>query len=175
MGQKNSSTVIIILLVILLLLIVGGGAYYLGLQKSGSVAEQTIVSISEVQPTIPFSTPVPTTVPTVISEETQEAGWQVYKNSQYGFQISYPSGYQALNDAENLYGWPKAVVLFYNGGQSYDLPVEVWDSEAEYQAKYPGTMNNLTVKRVGDKFITLLNTNYSEEVEQIIATLRVTN
>lgn len=173
--MKNSSTIIIMLLVILLLVVVGGSAYYFGTQKSQMSAEQSMVSTSSGQGAIPTITLIPTKVPTALPTETAKPGWQVYRNSQYGFEIWHPISYQALTDAENLYGWPDAVVLFYNGGQSYDLPVEVWDSEAEYKAKYPGTMTNLTVKKVGDKYVTLLNANFESEVDEMIETFKETN
>lgn len=99
-------------------------------------------------------------------------GWLTYTNDTYGFSVSYPPGYKALNDAENLYGWPKAVVLIYSGGQSYDLPVEIWDSAAEYQNKYKN-QTNVTAHPVKGKVVTLTNTNYLPEVDQIIATFRL--
>jgi hypothetical protein len=114
------------------------------------------------------STPTPTPAPTL------KPGWKVYKNEQYGFEISYPSSYQALDDEKNLYGWPKAVVLFYSGGQSYDLAVEVWNTEAEYKAKYGSPIYDLTVKEVNGKFITLLNANKTTEVSEIVSTFKTT-
>jgi|GEM_PF-7030809 len=103
-------------------------------------------------------------------EPTPKDEWRKYDNSEYGFSIYYPETYQVLTDPENLYGWPNALVLFYKGGQSYDLVVQVWDSETEYKATYPASLNNYVVKKVGDKYITLLNQNSDPEVDEIIAT-----
>lgn len=115
--------------------------------------------------------PQPTDVEEIETESDIPEGWTTYTNEDYSFQISYPSTYQALNDEENLYGWPNAVVLLYKGGQSYDLPIEVWNSSSEYEAKYPESMSDLlTVHEVGDFYITLFNQNQSSEVDQIIAT-----
>ena len=77
-----------------------------------------------------------------------------------------------LSDKENLYGWPNAIVLLYNGGQSYDLPIEVWNTKAEYEAKYKDSPN-LTVKEVKGKFITLFNTNTEDEVDEIISSFKI--
>lgn len=121
-------------------------------------------------------TPTSTSTPKPATDQDSSgvpAGWSTYSNNQYGFEISYPSDYEALDDAENLYGWPNAIVLIYGGGQSYDLPIEVWDTASQYQTKYPNT-ENLTVKQIGDKYITLLNANYSSEVDEIIETFSLT-
>lgn len=79
-----------------------------------------------------------------------------------------------MDDEKNLYGWPNAVVLVYGGSQSYDLPIEVWNTEAEYKAKYPNT-EELTVEHVGNKFITLVNVNSETEVDEIIQTFKAIN
>ena len=101
-----------------------------------------------------------------------KAGWIIYKNEEYGFSISHPDSYKELSDKENLYGWPNAIVLLYNGGQSYDLPIEVWNTKAEYEAKYKDSPN-LTVKEVKGKFITLFNTNTEDEVDEIIGSFKI--
>jgi hypothetical protein len=74
-----------------------------------------------------------------VAEEGDAAttGMQVYTNAEYGFELSYPDVCEAMDDATNLYGWTNGIVLFYCGGQAYDVAVEVWDSLAEYEAKYP--------------------------------------
>ncbi len=103
------------------------------------------------------------------------ADLQTYTNTQYGFELKYPLTFKALTDKENLYGWPKAIVLFYSGGQSYDLPVEVWDSEAEYQEKYKSVTYTHEVFQKGDKFITLVNMNNDPIVDKIIASFKSIN
>lgn len=119
--------------------------------------------------------PSPTVTPTKTDKEpnTPES-WQTYTNNEYGFQVSYPVNYQALDDAENLYGWPNAVVLIYGGGQSYDLPIEIWNNASEYQDKYPNA-TNLTVKQIENKYVTLLNMNNIPEVDEIIETFTEIN
>lgn len=177
MKQKGISTVlIIVLLVALLIAAVVGATYYLTSQKY----EGTSQAIPSPVPTTAF-VPSPTVMPTVLAQPTEveeassvPAGWLTYENQEYGFTISYPPNYQALDDSENLYGWPKAIVLIYGGGQSYDLPIEVWDTATEYQAKYTAQLSSLTVKQVGGKYITLLNMNNEPEVDQIIATFTTT-
>lgn len=104
---------------------------------------------------------------------TEPSDWQTYSNTQYGFEIKYPVNFKALTDKDSLYGWPKAVVLFYSGGQSYDLPVEVWSSEAEYKQKYPNA--GVTVFKKGSQFITLSNVNSNPLVDQIISTFKFTD
>lgn len=107
--------------------------------------------------------------PTVLATPTNKPGWVEYSSEKYGFSISYPSTYRIVDDT---YGWPKAVILLYKGGQSYDLPIEAWDSESEYQTKYKN-QTNLVVKKVGTKFITLLNMNFEPEVDEIISTFSI--
>lgn len=192
--------VLIILIVILLLTLIGSAAYYLGLQKGSRLTPSQLPSplsqspaqvacpqdakicpdgttVGRTGPACEFAPcpseasceggpcPTPQTQPVLT-----KPGWQVYQNSQYGFTISYPQNYQALTDPDNLYGWPKAVVLFYAGGQSYDLVVEVWNSEAEYKAKYPPPTSNLTVKPADGKYITLLNQTNDPQVDEMIST-----
>lgn len=127
-------------------------------------------TVGRVAPDCEFA-PCPTTSPspTILPTPSVKPGWKIYKNDDYGFEISYPDKYQIVEDK---YGWPKAVLLLYSGGQSYDLAIEAWNSAAEYQNKYK-TTNNLTVKEVKGKFITLLNTNFKDEVDQIIATFKI--
>lgn len=154
-------------IIFLLLALAGGfGFYYLNAQKiqapeTGSLPSPAMVSDTE-------TTTIQETEPTPAA--AIPAGWQTYTNAEYGFQIAYPAAYQALDDATNLYGWPNGLVLFYKDGQSYDLAVEVWNTQAEYQAKYQNQTGNLTVKNLNNQFLTLLNTNSDPEVDQIIAT-----
>jgi hypothetical protein len=110
-------------------------------------------------------TDVPT--PTPSSESTS----MIYKNDTYGFSLSYDPPYQLLTDAENLYGYPNGVALFYTGGQAYDIVVEVWDTKAAYEAEYASRMAELTVVEHKGKFITLLNNTGSAANQTIIDSL----
>jgi hypothetical protein len=128
------------------------------------------------EPKVPTLTPFVSPQPSP-EEETPSSGpisgWKVYKNETYGFEISYPEKYKVLTDKENLYGWPKAVALIYAGGQAYDIAIEVWKTEAEYQAKYT-SLQDLTVKKVGENIITLLDATKKGDNAKVIASFRFT-
>ena len=109
-------------------------------------------------PAVPSPTPSPSPINLI-------PGWKIYKNAQPGFEFSYPETYKVLTDKENLYGWPKAILLLYKGGQSYDLAIEVWDSA---KPNY-----DLSVKTKDGQFITLKNLNNDPEVAGIIATFKL--
>jgi len=146
------------------------GAYYLGMQSKNAKEK---VNNSLQQPTITNVEKPETPMPTIKNEESKiPEGWLTYRNEEYGFEISYPSNYKALTDKENLYGWPNAIVLIYGGGQSYDLPIEVWNTEAEYKSKYSNA-KNLYVMEVRNKYLTLVNVNFEPEVEEIIKTFKI--
>lgn len=142
----------------------GGSAL---IKKNTEVAPTT----QPVQTTVPATsiftpTPTPTSAGNVVP-----AGWQTYTNSQYGFTISFPANFKALSDKDNLYGWPNGVVLIYGGGQAYDIAVEIWNTEAEYKAKYPG--ENLAVYTINGKFLTIADQTKSAENSAIIATFEL--
>lgn len=173
MKERGQISTVLVIIVFLLLGVVGLLVYQnLQLQK---LVQDKVSQSNKTENEIPEITPTTSvqeqTTPTPVAESQTNIpkGWLTYKNEKYGFQISYPPNYKALTDKNNLYGWPKAVVLIYSGGQSYDLPIEVWDNASEYQAKYRNEPN-LTVKKIGSKYITLVNTNGTPEVDEIIST-----
>jgi hypothetical protein len=98
------------------------------------------------------------------------ADWEVYQNDELGFSIRYPDTQNVVDD---FYGWPNAVFLLYGGGQSHSFAIEVWDTRTEYEEKYTGQIDAITVHEVRDKFVTLLNNNYDPEVDYIIATFEI--
>jgi len=147
---------------------------YLAWSKPKFIPTPTPVPTVSPQPTEEVSpSPILTLIPTpkTTSEPTMKPGWETYKETQLGFEISFPEEYKVQEDK---YGWPKAVLLLYGGGQSYDLAVELWDEPSEYENKYPA-QKNLVVKQIGNKYLTFLNMNYKEEVDEIIATFKVTD
>jgi len=190
--MKRGFAPLVIIAIVLAFIIVGGAGYFLGTGKLNpkNLPTPTPTSItptsSHVACTqdaklcpdgktyvsrIPPSCNFAQCPPTEASIDATKPGWKTFTSDAYKFQVSYPPNYQALTDKNNLYGWPKAVVLIYSGGQSYDLPIEVWSSVAEYEMKYKD-QPNLTVKQVNGKFITLMNVNYTPEVDEIIATFK---
>ena len=171
MRQRGSVVVYILLAVFFVAAIFV--AYFFGKEGFSLKLEKNNVTPTEITPSsspnlIAVTTPQATSTP----DTSAPSGWSTYKNEDYGFQISYPVKYKALTDSNNLYGWPKAVVLIYSGGQSYDLPIEVWNTQAEYEAKYKN-QNNLTVREVNGKYITLVNANFANEVDDIISTFKI--
>ena len=122
--------------------------------------------------TDPNETSQPQATPTtevVEVEPTSDpyADWLTYQNAAHGFKVRYPDNYQALDDENNLYGWPNAVVLLHGGGQAYDIAIQVWDSEEEYEEQMRSGANYI-VKQVGDKYITLLNNTDEDTNQEII-------
>ena len=99
-------------------------------------------------------------------------GWLTYQNAQYGFKISYPSEYQLLEDQDSLSGWPNAVVLFYNGGQSYDIAIQVWDSQADLDANFSNDPRIQSMSANG-KIISLFDVTQEPDNAAMIATFRL--
>lgn len=155
--------------IVLLIIVSVAFAYYYGTQqKKISYPQETQNSSDKTPPTSP--TPISTPVPT----SNIPSDWKTYSNERYGFEISFPPEYKALDDTNNLYGYPNGIVLIYGGGQSYDLVIEHWSNQSEYENRYRN-QSNITVKKIGDIYISLLNTNFETEVDEIIKTLKIIN
>ncbi len=160
-------------IIIILFLSLSGVVGYLiwqnnQLQKTALQLQQP--TITEVEtPSEPTEQPVDTNTPFISPTPTVDpfADWLTYTSQEYGFQFSYPPEFEALDDENNLYGWPNGVVLLHQGGQAYDIPVEVWDTEAEYQEEYATRMSEITVKQAGGKYITFLNNTGVDSFDEI--------
>ena len=140
-----------------------------------SAACQVSVDMGNSDP-VAASLPAATNTPMPLPTETQKTAapddWLTYQNTQYGFEISYPPEYQVLDDQDSLSGWPNAVVLFYNGGQSYDIAIQVWDSQAELEANFSSDPRIQTVN-INGKIISLFDVTQEPENAAVIATFRL--
>jgi len=155
--SSNNGWIIPTLIVIIVLLV--GTVFYL--------FGRTTTPISDVKPTNTPTTTIAdvTQAPTVTMKPEETATptkkpvstLPMYTNEKYGFTIAYEKPYRAMDDADNLYGYPHGVVLIYAGGQAYDIVVEVWDTKAAYEKEYATRMADVTVHEVKGKFITLLD------------------
>jgi len=180
MTENNANRfnqVLLVIVVIMFLGILGITAYFIyqnfQLQQQLirlKTNNQTEIASETEDTTANTNQPTPVIEPTEIPTNTPDPyqDWETYTNQEYGFQISYPNNYQALDDENNLYGWPDAIVLLYKGGQAYDLPVEIWDTEAEYQQKYGSRLDEIVVKEVNGKYITFLDNTTDDNFDKIV-------
>jgi hypothetical protein len=109
---------------------------------------------------------------TAIAAQAPE-GWLTYDNDAYGFYFHYPPQYEVLTDETNLYGWENGIVLLYNGGQSYDIAVQVWESAEEMGAFYGGEDERLHVYPVGVQIISVMNITNEAESDAIIESFTI--
>ncbi len=173
-NNSNSVNQGLLFIVILLFFIVAGVVAYLVYQNYQLQEKIAVMApVDQVEPTaLPqedTSAPNEETVSPTDTTSELSADWQTYTSEEYGFQVSFPPDFQALDSEDDLYGWPNAVVLLYRGGQSYDIPIEAWDAAAEYEQKYDPQFDYV-VKPVGGKYITLVNYNETAEFADIAAT-----
>lgn len=158
---KNS--LVLIMSILLIIAVAIAGLFYFQIQKLSK-------QLTENKPPVATSTPTPTQTPLPVP--TLKPGWKKYINEKYSFEFTYPEKYKVLTNSTDLYGWPKAILLLYKGGQSYDMAVEIWDSEAEYKQKYNSQTYDFSVFKSDSKFITLLNTNKDTEVTEVISSFK---
>lgn len=129
---------------------------------------------TQVQAPAAAPTPIPTaSEPAATAPPAIPAGWQTFHSDANGFEIAYPPSYQALNDADSLSGWPKCVLLLYNGGQSYDIAIQVWDSMAEYKTTLGASLPRVVVYPAGSRFISVFNVTEEPDNAAVIATFRL--
>lgn len=121
--------------------------------------------------------PVPTEAPPIEAPPTAAVkdGWAVFTNPEAGFRFSYPDSYEVLTDETSLYGWENAVALLYDGGQSYDAVVQVWDGMAELESANPGRLDDMAIYEAGGKLISIFNITGIPEFDEIAATFTLIN
>ncbi len=99
-------------------------------------------------------------------------GYVEYKNTEIGYSIQYPEKY----DVEENSAWKNADLILYGGGQIYDLIIQVWNTESEYKKFYsdnPAAAENMTVYKVGTKYVTLINLGKKSEIDEIIKNFKL--
>ena len=100
-------------------------------------------------------------------------GWLTYEDAEHGFYFHYPPAFEVLTDADSLYGWENGLVLLYNGGQSYDIAIQIWDSSAEMEAVYGRGDARMHVFEQGSQLISVMNITNEADSEGIIASFSV--
>jgi len=173
--MKNKITHLLVPLLLALILVVLGIIAFLLYRNRQPRAKEKVVKITE---TSMISPTVKETKATKMISPTESANGSegvLYENSEYGFELWYSPEYKVLTDSENLYGYPHGVALLYRGGQAYDLIIEVWNTQAEYEAAYASRMSDLTVIQAKGKFITILDNTLTPENQEIIATFKATD
>ena len=151
--MKNINTLLVIIVIALI------GIYFFKSQDVQKVSELP----SE-------STQAEVVQKEVVLEETS-AFANIYTNALFGFEMSYPDTCDALDDSNNLYGWPNGVVLFYCGGQAYAIAVEEWNTVVAYQAKY--SSNEVVVEMIDGHYITIFDMAKTQISADVIATFSI--
>jgi len=160
-APQTKNSLVLIMSILLIITVAIAGLFYFQIQK---LSKELIENKNPAATSEAVLTPSP--------QPTIKSGWEKYTNTKYGFEFIYPQEYKVLTDSNSLYGWPKAILLLYKGGQSYDMAVEMWESEAEYKQKYASQLDNIAAFENEGLFITLLNTNKDPDVAEIISSFK---
>lgn len=110
---------------------------------------------------------------TSVPEKAVPEGWLTYEDAEHGFYFHYPPEFEVLTDSDSLYGWENGLALLYNGGQSYDIAIQIWDSAAEMEAVYGRGDARMHVFELGDQLISVMNITNEIDNEGIIASFTV--
>lgn len=177
--KPRSYSLLLIICGILLLGLGLLGGYIIGNKQQPASLPNPSPAPQQIPTTIaspsPFSSPTQPLPTSTVSVTTAPSDWLIYKNSTYGFEIMYPKTYKALDDKNNLYGWPNGIVLFYKGGQSYDIAIQAWNTKEDYEKAYPGGSYEVTVKQVNNKYLTIVNLTKDPQNAEIITTFKFIN
>jgi hypothetical protein len=101
------------------------------------------------------------------------AGWLTYENATYGFYFYHPAEFEVLTDEATLYGWENAILLLYNGGQSYDIAVQIWESMEEMNTFYGEEGERLHAFPLGTQILSIMNITNEADSEAIIESLTI--
>ncbi|MFC1622235.1 hypothetical protein ACFL13_02565 [Patescibacteria group bacterium] len=154
----------IIIPLILLLLILASVIYFNPKQPANEIMGEMPTPVKEEVAVIEETEETEETT----EEEAVDTDQPSYVNEEIGFGISFPEDCEALDDETNLYGWSNGVVLIYCGGQAYDVAVEVWDTEDEYEAKYLDGVD--IVEELSDgRYLTVVDMTKSDVTADILS------
>lgn len=177
MADKNSKLTLLIAGIFLFFLVITaalGYFIYQNYQLQQKMLPPNQNTATDTQPEI-------TTTPTDVSSPTATTtaatatpnphpDWETYTSQDHGFKFSYPPEFEALDSVDDLYGWPDGVALLYKGGQAYDIPIEIWDNQSDYQTKYQNRLSELEVKQINGKYVTFLNNTDNQFFQEIVNT-----
>jgi hypothetical protein len=65
------------------------------------------------------------------------------------------------------------ILLLYNGGQSYDIAVQIWDSTEDMKASYGGEDERLHTFALGTQILSIMNITNEANSETIIESFTI--
>ena|SRR3989339_621062 len=90
--------------------------------------------------------------------------WKTYKNTDYNFQVKYPTKYKEIADTS---GWKNAVVLFLEdkpGVQSYAGSISIWNNIEDYRNDTTYGAMAYSYKKVGNKYVVINYFSYENNI-----------